>query len=199
MEIEFKYRVLPEQFDAVRADPLLRGAVCIRMDARYFDTPTGAVRAASVTLRLRRESPEGEEGALICCVKTPAPGDRSELGLRRRMEYECEAGSVEDALPGLRAQGLDCTALYAAVREGLIVSAHIRYTRLQALVCSGDSSFTVCLDRGMLGNQPFAEVEVEHKSGDMAVTQEAAHAMAARYGLVPETRGKYARALQWQG
>lgn len=199
MEIEFKYRVPFELFDAVGEDPVLRRARRIRMDAQYFDTPSGALRAASVTLRLRREAPEGEEGALICCVKMPAPNDtREDAALRRRLEYECEAPSVEAALPQLEAQGLDCTALRAALAEGLVVAAHIRYTRRETLVEKDGSAHTVCLDRGMLGKTPFAEVEVEYKSGDFAATEAAAHALAARYGLYPEQRGKYARALLWR-
>ena len=197
MEIEFKYRVPQERFADVAADPALRDAVAIDMDAAYFDTPDRLLRAASTTLRLRRETPQGSGGVTVCCVKMPVPeeGDDEAAGLRRRQEYECAAESVEEALPALLALGMPEEPIRAALAQGVEVSARVAYTRLEALVCKDGASYTVCLDRGILGRTPFSELEVEHKSGDFALTAAAAQALADRYGLEAEPRSKYARAL----
>ena len=196
MEIEFKYRVPPALFDALAADPALAGAVAIAMDANYYDTADRRLRAASTTLRLRRETPLGTDGAMICCVKMPAPGgDGSDAALRRRLEFECEAESVEAALPALTAMGMPEDALRDALAQGLVVTARVAFIRLEALVCADGASYTVCLDRGILGKTPFTELEVEHKTGDFDVTAAAARDLAAKYGLEPEPRSKYMRAL----
>ena len=101
MEMEYKYRV--PDIDTFRA---LTDAIFslgtperIGMDAEYFDTPDRRLRAASVTLRLRRETramydarvkcdtrvlsdARSTDGACdadggctetVCCVKLPAP------------------------------------------------------------------------------------------------------------------------------
>ena len=196
MEIEFKYRVPAERFDEVAADPALRDAVVIDMEAEYFDTPDRMLREANVTLRLRRETPHGQPGCLICCVKLPAPGgDDASAGLRRRLEYECEADSVEAALPLLLARGLPEEPLRTAVSRGLIVTARVAYTRREALIKADGASWTVCLDRGILGVTPFSELEIEHKSGAFGLTAAAALQLAERWELEAEPRSKYARAL----
>ncbi|MEA4824905.1 MAG: CYTH domain-containing protein [Clostridiaceae bacterium] len=202
MEIEYKYRVPDiDTFGAISRDKLLSSAVRIAMDAKYYDTPERILRAGAVTLRLRREDIAGGHAATVCCVKMPAPGgDALEAGLRRRLEFECEADTVEEGLRTLFAQGVPADLLRAACKRGLEPTATVRYTRLEAVVSAETASaasavYTVCLDRGILGITPFMEMEIEHRSGDFAVTAAAAHALAARYALVPEERSKYARAL----
>ncbi len=196
MEIEYKYRVPPALFDEIAADPALRDAADIRMEAEYFDTADRMLREARVTLRLRRETPEGQHGSRICCVKLPSGRDEDEtLALRCRQEYECEADSVEAALPVLLAQGMPPEPVRTAFSRGLTVSARVSYVRREALIKAEGASYTVCLDRGVLGKEPFSELEIEHKSGGFAVTAAAAAALSGRWGLEPETRSKYARAL----
>jgi inorganic triphosphatase YgiF len=57
----------------------------------------------------------------------------------------------------------------------------------------------LALDQGVLlgnGRQiPLCEVEVEHKSGDEAVTAAFAQALANRFGLAPEGKSKFRRAM----
>ncbi|MDY3070986.1 MAG: CYTH domain-containing protein [Eubacteriales bacterium] len=245
MEMEYKYRV--PDIDTFRA---LTDAIFslgtperIGMDAEYFDTPDRRLRAASVTLRLRREtramydarvlsdahaindarvkcetrvlsdarSTDGAcdaDGACtetVCCVKLPAPEEDAgiQAGLRRRLEFECAADTVEEGVRRLLGQGLPREPLEnalgeppeLALREGLCVSAVVRYTRLTCTVRGAGGSYTVCLDRGVLGKEDFMELEIEHGDGDFAVTAEAARAFARKYALEPELRSKYARAL----
>lgn len=223
--MEYKYRV--PDIDTFRA---LTDAIFslgtperIGMDAEYFDTPDRRLRAASVTLRLRRETRDdarAEDGAravdgaraihgacteTVCCVKLPAPEEDAgiQAGLRRRLEFECAADTVEEGVRRLLGQGLPREPLEnalgeppeLALREGLCVSAVVRYTRLTCTVRGAGGSYTVCLDRGVLGKEDFMELEIEHGDGDFAVTAEAARAFARKYALEPELRSKYARAL----
>ncbi|MDD6877289.1 MAG: CYTH domain-containing protein [Clostridiaceae bacterium] len=239
MEMEYKYRV--PDIDTFRA---LTDAIFslgtperIGMDAEYFDTPDRRLRAASVTLRLRRETrvindaramydarvlsdARAVDGACVadgaraihgactetvCCVKLPAPEEDAgiQAGLRRRLEFECAADTVEEGVRRLLGQGLPREPLEnalgeppeLALREGLCVSAVVRYTRLTCTVRGAGGSYTVCLDRGVLGKEDFMELEIEHGDGDFAVTAEAARAFARKYALEPELRSKYARAL----
>ncbi len=221
MEMEYKYRV--PDIDTFRA---LTDAIFslgtperIGMDAEYFDTPDRRLRAASVTLRLRRETrvprdARAMDGACaadggctetVCCVKLPAPEEDAgiQAGLRRRLEFECAADTVEEGVRRLLGQGLPREPLEnalgeppeLALREGLCVSAVVRYTRLTCTVRGAGGSYTVCLDRGVLGKEDFMELEIEHGDGDFAVTAEAARAFARKYALEPELRSKYARAL----
>ncbi len=196
MEIEYKYRVPPALFDEIAADPALRDAAVIGMEAEYFDTADRMLREARVTLRLRRETPEGLPGSRICCVKLP-PDSREDpaSALRCRPEFECEADSAEAALPVLVARGMPPEPVCTAVSRGLIVTARVSYVRREALITADGASYTVCLDRGVLGKEPFSELEIEHKSGGFAVTAAAAAALSGRWGLEPEPRSKYARAL----
>lgn len=227
MEMEYKYRV--PDIDTFRA---LTDAIFslgtperIGMDAEYFDTPDRRLRAASVTLRLRRETrvindaramydarvlsdacaADGGCTETVCCVKLPAPEEDAgiQAGLRRRLEFECAADTVEEGVRRLLGQGLPREPLEnafgeppeLALREGLCVSAVVRYTRLTCTVRGAGGSYTVCLDRGVLGKEDFMELEIEHGDGDFAVTAEAARAFARKYALEPELRSKYARAL----
>ena len=217
MEMEYKYRV--PDIDTFRA---LTDAIFslgtperIGMDAEYFDTPDRRLRAASVTLRLRRETRvkydaravDGDcdaDGAraihgacteTVCCVKLPAPEEDAgiQAGLRRRLEFECAADTVEEGVRRLLGQGLPREPLEnafgeppeLALREGLCVSAVVRYTRLTCTVRGAGGSYTVCLDRGVLGTEDFMELEIEHGDGDFAVTAEAARAFARKYALEP--------------
>lgn len=211
--MEYKYRV--PDIDTFRA---LTDAIFslgtperIGMDAEYFDTPDRRLRAASVTLRLRRETRDdaraihGACTETVCCVKLPAPEEDAgiQAGLRRRLEFECAADTVEEGVRRLLGQGLPREPLEnalgeppeLALREGLCVSAVVRYTRLTCTVRGAGGSYTVCLDRGVLGKEDFMELEIEHGDGDFAVTAEAARAFARKYALEPELRSKYARAL----
>ena len=237
--MEYKYRV--PDIDTFRA---LTDAIFslgtperIGMDAEYFDTPDRRLRAASVTLRLRRETrvindaramydarvlsdARAVDGACVadgaraihgactetvCCVKLPAPEEDAgiQAGLRRRLEFECAADTVEEGVRRLLGEGLPREPLEnalgeppeLALREGLCVSAVVRYTRLTCTVRGAGGSYTVCLDRGVLGKEDFMELEIEHGDGDFAVTAEAARAFARKYALEPELRSKYARAL----
>ena len=75
-----------------------------------------------------------------------------------------------------------------------------RFTRLAGIVELPHGTAELALDRGVLtggGREvPLCEVEVEHKSGSEAQTVVFAREIAAEFGLEPENKSKFRRALE---
>ena len=159
----------------------------IRMETTYFDTADSALSARHMTLRLRRENDE-----TVCTLKTPLP-DGS------RGEWELECGAIEDAVPALCKLGAPAE-LEVLARKGLVPSCAARFTRLAAALEISDATVELALDQGWLlggGKElPFAEVEVELKSGREEAATAFAEALAAEFALIPEPKSKVQRALE---
>ena len=83
--------------------------------------------------------------------------------------------------------------------DGVIPVCGARFTRLARTVTAGNSILELALDQGILfsGSRelPFAELEVELKSGVETEAVQYAHALAARFGLKEDARSKFRRAL----
>lgn len=179
-EFELKYAATAPVQDAILADrgPFRR----IDMETTYFDTPDGALAAKRMTLRLRRENE-----ALVCTLKVPLPqGGKG--------EWECEAENLPDGLAQLAQSGapeLDAAAM--------IPVCGARFTRMAALLPTADGTAELALDRGVLlgggREMPLCELEVELKSGSDEATIALAKDIAGAYGLQPEPRSKFRRAL----
>ena len=122
---------------------------------------------------------------------TPAGG----LG---RHEWELEADSIQTAIPGL-CKLSDLEELSALTAGGVVPVCGARFTRLACPVDLGVATAELALDEGILfggGRElPFAEVEVELKSGVETAVFGWAQALAARFGLKPEPKSKFRRAL----
>lgn len=158
----------------------------ISMETTYYDTSSGALSARHVTLRRRLEN-----GASICTFKTPA-------GALGRGEWECECGDIAEAVPMLCKLG--CPAeLSAWTAEGLIPICGARFTRRARIIDLGNTRVELALDSGaILGGgreQPLSEAEAELKSGSREDTAEFARCLAQRFGLEPEPKSKFRRAL----
>jgi len=75
MEIEFKFCIPLDRLAAVQA-ALRRGrCTAIRMEARYFDTPDGALGSRGIAFRLRRE---GDQWVQTVKALGDGPLDRQE-------------------------------------------------------------------------------------------------------------------------
>ena len=89
--------------------------------------------------------------------------------------------------------------LETLVRSGLEQVCAARFTRLAKQVIHGQCTVEIALDQGYLlggGEElPFAEVEVELKSGTEAEAVAFAQGLAAEFHLIPEPASKYKRAL----
>ena len=170
-EFELKYAATPEIL-AVLAEKF-PGLASISMETAYYDTPGGALGKLHWTLRRRMEN-----GRSVCTVKTPLPG-------RGRGEWETECAAIADAVPILCALGAPAE-LVNLTAGGLTEVCAARFTRLAGLLGGGREL-------------PFAEVEVEYKSGDENAMIRYTRILAQKYGLTPEEKSKYRRALDLAG
>ena len=188
LEIEMKFAAEESAFAGLLAetDQWTR----YEMATTYYDTADGQLSARRWTLRRRFEN-----GVSVCTVKTPGKG----LG---RNEFEVECDDILAAIPLLCGMG--------APAELLTITAHgveevcaARFTRMAGRILLDGGEAELALDQGELlggGNVlPFVEVEVELKSGDLNTVTAYAAALAARFGLRPESRSKYKRALALAG
>jgi len=161
-----------------------------RMATTYYDTADAKLGKLHWTLRRRFEN-----GVSVCTLKTPAKG----LG---RNEFELEWDEIHTALPKLVEAGAPAELL-AYTAGGVEEVCAARFDRLAGRVELGGTVVELALDKGVLlggGRElPFVEVEVELKSGSEAVAVNYAQALAVKYGLRPERKSKYKRALMLAG
>lgn len=184
-EFELKYRADAGIIAAIREK--FGDFTTISMETSYYDTPDGAFSRLRWTLRRRYEN-----GISVCTLKTPVPD-----GSRGEWEVRCE--SIEAAVPALAEAGAP-RELEALAAESLVLSCGAKFTRLARVLALPGAVAELALDRGVLlgGSRelPFAEVEVELKSGSEAAVVAFAQHLAAEFSLVPENLSKHARAMQ---
>lgn len=184
-EFELKYAATPAQQQA-----LMEGFgdfTEIAMETTYYDTADGAFAEQKLTLRRRLEN-----GVSVCTLKAPA-------GVNSRREWETEAESIEAAIPVLcKLSGWEEPGLLAA--KGLIPVCGARFTRLAKTVELVACTVEIAVDRGVLvaGEKqiPLCEIEVELKDGSEEAAVAIARYLAHQYGLVPEPKSKFRRALE---
>ena len=184
LEFELKYRADAGALERIAAAFPGEYAV-IPMTTSYFDTPEGALSQRHWTLRHRMEGDRH-----VCTLKTPAES----MG---RGEWECECADIETALPVLaKLSGLG--ELTELAENGIIQTCGARFTRKALLIPIGESTAELALDQGVLLNGSrelsFCEAEVELKSGSRAEILAFGQLFAAKFGLTPEPKSKYARA-----
>ena len=184
-EFELKYAATAANLEAIRA--AVPGQYeTISMETTYYDTPGHDLSARKWTLRRRLEN-----GVSVCTLKTPASGSA-------RNEWEVECDSIETAIPALcKLSGLALLAELTAAGVKPVCGA--RFTRLACRVAPEGAEAEIALDSGVLfggGRElAFAEMEVELKAGSEAVALCWAQALAGRFGLTPEHKSKFRRAL----
>lgn len=158
----------------------------ISMETTYYDTPDRKLSARRCTLRRRMEN-----DVSVCTLKCPhADGGRG--------EWEVEAPSITEGIPSLCQAGAD-PELVELTSSGLIEVCGARFTRLAMTLAIPGGTVELALDRGvLLGNGrelPLAEVEVELKEGTDEAAVTFAKALADEFGLIPEEKSKFARAM----
>ena len=183
-EFEKKFKATEEQFAAILAD--FTDLVETRMETTYYDSPFRRLSALHWTLRRRMENETS-----VCTLKTPtADGARN--------EWEVQCASIMQAIPMLCKLGAPME-LMAATVSGIIPVCGARFTRLSRQITFEDCTLELALDRGVLtggGKEvPLLEVEVECKEGSEDSAALYARVLATKYGLVPEEKSKFARAL----
>lgn len=158
----------------------------ICMETTYYDTPDGALSKRWYTLRRRMENE-----ASVCTVKTPA----REEG---RGEWEVLCQDIREAIPELCKLG--CPGdLQTLTAGGVVPVCGARFTRQALTVRFRECLLELALDSGILfaGDQqlPLCEVEAELKEGSREDAKLFGALLAGTYGLEPETRSKFRRAL----
>lgn len=183
-EFELKYRCTEEAFAAIRAD--YADFTPIEMETTYYDTFDGRMSNLHWTLRRRMEN-----GTSVCTLKTPAPD-----GSRR--EWEVEASGIMRGIPALCQAGAPMELMALSV-SGLGAVCGAKFTRLAKTLEIPGATLELALDKGVLtgGGREMAllEVEVELKDGSDNAAVSFARLLEEKYGLNPEHRSKYRRAL----
>lgn len=184
-EFELKYAADPSSLSALK--DRFHQLRPISMETAYYDTPGGDLSGLRWTLRCRLEN-----GRPVCTLKTP-------LSDGSRGEWETPCGSIENAIPSLIRLGAP-EQLAALAKHGLVRVCAARFTRLAAPMEVEGATVELALDEGLLlgGGRtlPFREVEVELKSGSEDAAAAFARDIAAEFGLSPEPKSKYRRALE---
>lgn len=181
-EFELKYRATEETIAAINT-ACKEPPAQYRMQTTYYDTPSHSLSSHHITLRRRMEN-----DISICTLKAPA-----DLG---RLEFELECDNIEEAIPKLcKLSGIDPTLL----AEGVAPVCGARFTRLARTINLPDATVELALDKGVLlggGKElPLCEVEVELKAGAPSAAVAYAGQLALAYGLQPEKKSKFARAM----
>lgn len=185
IEFELKYAATPEQQHAIT---VAMGGDCqlYNMETTYYDTPAFELSARHWTLRRRLEN-----GNSVCTLKSPA----GELG---RGEWELPEDDIQRAIPEL-CQLSGHAELAELAGHGLVPICGAQFVRKAYTVYSEDSIMEVAVDTGKLfGGEkeaPICEVEIELKKGSREDAIRYAASMAERFGLSPEPKSKFRRAL----
>ena len=184
-EFERKYRADSGTIAAIRAS--FGDFSEIRMETVYYDTLDAALSRRRWMLRRRYEN-----GISVCTLKTPLPdGSRGEWetpcdDIRLAIEELCKLGAPEDLL--------------TLTESGLTEACAARFTRLAKRLTLERCTVELALDEGALmgGGRalPFAEIEVELKSGEEAAATAFAESLARKFGLTPEPKSKAQRAME---
>lgn len=185
IEFELKFSATPQAQAQIReAYPLAYGR--FRMETTYYDTANFALSDRKITLRKRMEN-----GEAVCTVKTPVSG-------YGRGEWECRCEDIQAGILELCKLGAPKT-LYVLTEEGVAPVCGARFDRLAGKIDFEGTVLELALDQGVLlgGGQevPLCEVEVELKSGDPEQAVAFAMGLAQRFGLEPEHKSKFRRAL----
>ena len=183
-EFELKYRVDAAVISAIREK---YGAfTSISMETTYYDTPDLKLAFHHWTLRRRMEN-----GVSVCTFKRPM-----ENGSRGEWEVECS--NIMEGVMQLCQSGADWE-LMRACASGLIPLCGAKFTRLAKTLQVPGGTVELALDQGVLMGRgkelPFAEVEVELKDGPDEAAVAFATALAEEFGLEPEPKSKFVRAM----
>ena len=183
-EFELKFRA-----DAAVIEKIREKYGCftpISMETTYYDTFDLKLAFHHWTLRRRMEN-----GVSVCTFKCPrADGSRG--------EWEVEAPNITEGILQLCQAGADWE-LMRATAGGLMEVCGARFTRLAKTLEIPGGTLELALDQGVLMGRgkelPFAEVEVELKEGSDDIADDFARALAEEFGLVPEAKSKFVRAM----
>lgn len=185
IEFELKYSATADQQESILAAYRLDYRH-YDMETTYYDTPSSALSERHITLRRRMEN-----DISVCTVKTPV----STYG---RGEWECECQQIQQGIVALCKLGAP-TELLTLTAEGIEQVCGAKFHRQAGVIQFQNAELEIALDRGVLtgGGREISlcEVEVELKSGKPEDAIAFGALLAHRFGLVPEKKSKFRRAL----
>ncbi len=185
VEFELKFSAQAEQQEAI-FEAFSRDYQTFQMETTYYDALDSALSERHITLRRRFEN-----GESVCTVKTPTSG-------YGRGEWDCRCDKIEDAIPELCKLGAP-EELISLTAGGVAAICGAKFTRRALLVEYAGAALELALDKGVLmggGKEvPLCEVEVELKSGPEESAVEFGMILARRFGLIPQKKSKFRRAL----
>lgn len=199
MEIEFKFCIPPERLAGVQAAMRRSRFKSVRMEARYFDTPDGALSSRGIAFRLRLE---GDHWVQTVKALGDGPLDRQEHNAARG---PATPGAAPHPLPELHAGTVAGTQLLQALQaaSGPLTetygtdmdrtSRHI--TRQGAVVELALDTGRVTAHRGtpQQTEARICELELELKAGPVEGLAALATQWATRHGLYLSTVSKAER------
>ena len=184
IEYELKFRATRQIQEAILA-AVAGEDQHFSMQTTYYDTPSGQLSRRHYTLRRRMEN-----DISVCTLKVPAASGRG--------EWETECDRIEAAIPMLCKLG-GPEDLPLLVQEGLMEVCGARFQRIARTVRLEDCTLELAIDEGILtggGREiPLCEVEIELKDGSIDRCNQFAQILAKQFGLEPEPRSKFRRAL----
>lgn len=185
VEFELKFSAQAEQQEAI-FEAFSGDYQTFQMETTYYDALDSALSERHITLRRRFEN-----GESVCTVKTPTSG-------YGRGEWDCRCDKIEDAIPELCKLGAP-EELISLTAGGVAAICGAKFTRRALLVEYAGAALELALDKGVLmggGKEvPLCEVEVELKSGPEESAVEFGMILARRFGLIPQKKSKFRRAL----
>ena len=183
-EVELKLEAEPEAVERLAAHPLVRdgGARTERLRAVYFDTDDLALRAAGISLRVRK----GDNGSVQTIKAARQPG----LALDRS-EWDHPVADGKLNLSAASGTALEPLLADAGVRAAIRPRFTVEVERTVAMVERDGSALELALDRGSVAaagkgkraRSPVAEIELELKRGDPAVLFRIARTLAETASL----------------
>lgn len=185
VEYELKFRATPQILQTI--DLATAGESCTyQMQTTYYDTPEGALSQRFYTLRCRQEN-----DTAVCTLKAPADG-------YGRGEWELECDDIHKAISELCKLGAP-QDLITLTSPGVVPICGAKFKRIAKTIELAECTVELALDQGVLTGgrkeQPLCEIEVELKSGKPEYCLAYAQQLALAFGLQPERKSKFRRAL----
>lgn len=199
MEIEFKFCIPPERLAALQAAVRRGRWAAIRMEARYFDTPDGALASRGIAFRLRRE---GDQWVQTVKALGDGPLDRQEHNAKRG---PATAGTAPEPLPQLHSGTVAGTRLLQALQatSGPLTETYgTEMDRITRDISRQGAVAELALDIGRVvahrgtpqqAEASICELELELKAGPVEGLAALATQWATRHGLFLSTVSKAER------
>ena len=203
MEQETKYSIKDEQTADLIWEEVLSGGYgdpispeSVLLEGAYYDTPSRVLKENNVALRVRCE------GA-ICFATLKWGGNKVVQGLHEHQEVNVPidtdscliAPSVdifEESIDGRKMSDL-------VGGESLEMIFVTKVTRRRAKIHYRSSIVEIAIDLGKVAagekEAPVSEMEIELYAGELSDVLLLTAEIADKYGLEPENRSKYARAV----